>query len=347
MAIRTGAEGLEDMIGRVFGTVGTRIVGVCSIFLFIVVHLSYILVGTETIMKWLALKPSIDQSVWWFRPVCTFAYAVIPIACTIPPDISFLSKLMPVSVGSIVVLFIGLCARSIIDFAQAKKIPVTKDINVWTFTAGDLFMSLAVQSGTMTLPAGQSAPLKAYVRAINRQENVLTMTYVLAYIIYCVPSALIYLDLGNGVQSNVLMSFDPKDWIIIIIQVGVFLKVTMAFAGVHMIYQIWVSQMVWGTVKPPTVWRRAILMTITYAFVLVAANLLTDLLPVLGIGGALGLVSMYIMAPLAELKVGGWRWKTIRGMFDIVLIVIGVFATIVSWIFSIKSAIDFFKNKNK
>jgi hypothetical protein len=105
------------------------------------------------------------------------------------------------------------------------------------------------------------------------------------------------------------MSFLPKDWIIIIIQVGIFLKVTMTFAGVHMIYQILVSQMVWGTVKPPSVLKRAILMIITYVLVLVAANLLTDLLPVLGIGGAMGLIGMYVMAPLAELKDDGWKWR--------------------------------------
>jgi amino acid permease len=345
MAIRTGTEGLEDMIGRIFGPVGTKICGICSVALFIVVHLSYILVGTETIMKWIALDPSIDQGVWWFRPACTFGYAIIPIACTIPPEISFLGKLMPLSLGSMILLFIGLSARSIIDFVHVDRIPATDNLNLWTFTAGDLFMTLAVHSGTMTLPGAQSAPLKAYVRDIRRQESVITMTYVAAYLIYCVPSALIYLDVGNDVKSDVLMSFDPHDWIIIIIQIGVFLKVTMAFAGVHMIYQIWVSQLVWGTVKPPTASRRAVLMIITYVVVLAAANFLTDLLPVLGIGGSLGLLSMYVMPPLAELKEGGWRWKTRRGVFDVVLAIIGVFAIVVSSIFSIKSAVDFFKNR--
>jgi hypothetical protein len=348
MAIRTGAEGLEDMVGRIFGKVGTNICGVGSIALFVIVHLSYILVGTETIMKWLSLVVSQKiQDAKWFRPACTFGYAVLPIAFTIPPEISFLSKLMPLSVGSIVLLFIGLSARAIIDLAKEKKVPARagSSINWYKFTAGDLFMSLSVHSGTMTLPGGQSAPLKAYVRDINRQESVLTLAYVFAFVIYCVPSVLIYLDVGNEIKSNVLMSFDPKDWIIIVIQVGVFLKVTMTFAGVHMIYQIWVSQMVWGTVKPPSVVSRAILMIITYVLVLVAANLLTDLLPVLGIGGAMGLVGMYVMAPLAELKDSGWKWNTPHGIFDCFLIVIGIFATIVSSIFSIKSAVDFFQTK--
>jgi hypothetical protein len=315
--------------------------------LFVIVHLSYILVGTETIMKWLALAPKINQDVWWFRPVVTLGYAVIPIACTIPPEIGFLSKLMPLSVGSIILLFVGLIARATIDFVKRKNGKeglVAKDITWSHLTASDLFMSLSVHSGTMTLPGGQSAPLKAYVRDVGRQERVLTISYVLAYIIYCVPSTLIYIDVGNEIQSNVLMSFDPKDWIIIIIQVGVFLKVTLTFAGVHMIYQIWVSQMVWGTVKPPTIGKRAILMVVTYTLVLVAANFLTDLLPVLGIGGAMGLIGMYVMAPLAELKDGGWKWKSLQGVFDTFLIAVGVFATIVSSIFSIKSAVDFFRN---
>jgi hypothetical protein len=352
MAIRTGAEGLEDMVGRVFGPIGTNICGVGCIALFVIVHLSYILVGTDTILKWLALSSKIkkmeDDKVWWLRPVVTLGYAVFPIACTIPPEISFLSKLMPLSVGSSVLLFVGLILRSGLDFADRKKKGlsiIAKNLNKWKFTAPDLFLSLSVHSGTMTLPGGQSAPLKAYVRDIGRQERVLTLAYIFAYIIYCIPSALIYLDVGDDVQSNVLLSFDPKDYIIIIIQVGIFLKVTMTFAGVHMIYQIWVSQMVWGTIKPPTALKRAILMILTYVLVLVAANLLTDLLPVLGIGGAMGLIGMYVMAPLAELKDGGWKWKTLHGFGDVILIIIGVFATIVSTIYSIKSAVDFFKNK--
>jgi hypothetical protein len=196
----------------------------------------------------------------------------------------------------------------------------------------------------MTLPGGQSAPLKAYVRDIGRQERVLTLTYILAYVIYCVPSALIYLDKGNAIESNVLSSFSADDWIIIIIQVGVFLKVTMTFAGVHMIYQIWISQMVWGRTTPPNAWKRAILMILTYIVVLVMANFLTDLLPVLGIGGAMGLLGMYVMAPLAELKENGWNWKAKQGIIDIVLITIGMFTLVVSSIYSIKSAVDFFAN---
>jgi hypothetical protein len=201
-------------------------------------------------------------------------------------------------------------------------------------------MSLSVHSGTMTLPGAQSAPLKAYVRDIRRQESVLTLAYVLCYIIYCVPSTLIYLDKGGEIQSNVLMSFDAKNWLMIIIQAGVVLKVTMTFVGIHMIYQIWVSQMVWRTVKPPSKLARAILMILTYAVAIGGSIVLSDLLPVLGIGGSLALVGMYVLAPLAELKLSGWQWRTKQGLFDVTLVTIGVFTTIVSFVFSIQSAIE-------
>jgi hypothetical protein len=339
MAIRTGAEGLEDMIGRVYGPLGSKIVGAVSIPLYIIVHLSYVLVGSDTFMKWLKLVPSIDQSQKWFRPVMVLAYSLIPIAATIPPEISFLGRLMPISVGSIFLLVIGLSVQAIIDFTKNSP-SISPSVNYFHFTAPDLFMSLSVHSGTMTLPGGQSAPLKAYVRDIRKQERVLTLTYALCYVIYCVPSTLIYLDKGAEIESNVLMSFDPKNWIIIIIQIGVVLKVTMTFVGIHMIYQIWMSQMMWGTVRPPTKMKRAILMILTYVAVLTGAMFITDLLPVLGIGGALGLVGMYVLAPMAELKTGGWKVATKQGIFEVTLIVIGIFTTIVSVIFSIMSMIE-------
>jgi hypothetical protein len=301
MALRTGAEGLEDMIGRVYGPLGSKIAGIGSIPLYILVHLTYVLVGSDTFAKWLELVPSIDQTVGWFRPVMVLAYAAIPIAATIPPEISFLGKLMPLSVGSIFLLVIGLSVQAIIDFKQNSP-KISASVNWYHFTAPDLFMSLSVHSGTMTLPGGQSAPLKAYVRDIRKQERVLTLTYGLCYLIYCVPSVLIYLDKGEEIVSNVLMSFDPKNWIIIIIQVGVVLKVTMTFVGVHMIYQIWISQMAWGMTRPPTSLKRTILMIVTYVATIGGAFVLTDLLPVLGIAGALGLVGMYVLAPMAELK---------------------------------------------
>jgi hypothetical protein len=338
MALRTGTEGLEDMVAAVYGAAGSRVMGALCIPLYLLAHLSYVLVGSDTLMKWLELAPRIDQSARWFRPLMLVAYAAVPIAGTVPPQISFLSRLVPVSIGSIFLLALGLSIQAIIDFTKNSP-RISPTVNWCRFTAEDLFVSLSVHSGTMTLPGAQSAPLKAYVRNIGKQERVLTLAYVLCYIIYCVPSTLIYLDKGNEIKSNVLMSFDPKNVIIIIIQVGVVLKVTMTFVGLQMIYQIWVSQMVWGQTKPPTAWKRAILMVLTYAAVLGGALVLTDLLPVLGIAGALGLVGMYVLAPLAELKEGGWHWKEKQGIFDIILIIIGVFTTIVSLVFSIKSAV--------
>jgi hypothetical protein len=338
MAIRTGAEGLEDMIGRVYGRLGSKLAGIGSIPLYVLVFLSYVLVGSDTFMKWLELVPSIDQEQKWFRPVMLLAYAAIPIAGSIPPQISFLGKLMPISVGSIFLLVIGLSVQAIVDFSKNSP-KISPTINWATFTAPDLFISLSVHSGTMTLPGGQSAPLKAYVRDIQKQEHVLTLTYALCYLIYCVPSVLIYLDVGADIQSNVLMSFKPDNWIIIIIQVGVLLKVTMTFIGIQMIYQIWMSQMLWGTVRPPTKLKRAILMIFTYAAVLGGALVLSDLLPVLGIAGSLGLVGMYVLAPMAELKESGWVVKSRQGLFDVVLITIGLFTTVVAFVFSIMSAI--------
>jgi hypothetical protein len=83
-------------------------------------------------------------------------------------------------------------------------------------------------------------------------------------------------------------------------------------------------------------------MCLTYAASLGVALVLSDLLPVLGIGGALGLVGMYVLAPMAELKTGGWKVATKQGVFEVTLITIGIFTTIVSVIFSIKSAVDSF-----
>jgi hypothetical protein len=105
--------------------------------------------------------------------------------------------------------------------------------------------------------------------------------------------------------------------------------------------------MVWGTVKPPTPLKRAIIMILTYAAVLGGALVLKDLLPVLGIAGALGLIGMYVLPPLAELKEDGWHWKEKRGIFLIVLIVIGIFTTIVSMVFSIVSAVKSLTGKSK
>jgi hypothetical protein len=136
------------------------------------------------------------------------------------------------------------------------------------------------------------------------------------------------------------MSFDPKNAIIIIIQIGVVLKVTMTFVGLQMIYQIWISQMIWGTPRIPSPWKRGIVMILTYAAVIGGALVLKDLLPVLGIAGALGLVGMYVLAPIGELKENGWNWREKQGWFDITLIIIGIFTTIVSFVFSIKSAVD-------
>jgi hypothetical protein len=135
------------------------------------------------------------------------------------------------------------------------------------------------------------------------------------------------------------MSFDTDNWIIIVIQIGVLLKVTMTFIGIQMIYQIWMSQMMWNTVRPPTKVKRAILMILTYAAVLGGALVLSDLLPVLGIGGALGLVGMYVLAPMAELKESGWVVRSKQGIFDVVLITIGLFTTVVSFVFAVMSII--------
>jgi hypothetical protein len=158
-------------------------------------------------------------------------------------------------------------------------------------------------------------------------------------LIYGIPSVLIYLDKGEDIQSNVLMSFDADDWIIIIIQIGVFLKVTLIFAGIHIVYQTWWSQLIWKTTRPPTCGKRAILMIVTYILVLVCAIFFTDLLPVLGIGGALGLLGIYVLPSVALLKDRNWNMKSWYSVRDLCVIVFGLFCTVVSSIYAFKAAI--------
>jgi amino acid permease len=335
--IKVGAEGLEDMTAQYFGRTGTLIFASFVVGVLFIVHLSYILVGTETIMKWLSMVPSIDQTKSWFRPVMTICYAAVPMAVTIPSQLKFLAHLMPLSVAAIILQVVGLSVRAIIDFSKNPKISPTA--NIATFTFGDLFLSLSVHSGTMTLPADQSAPLKAYVRDLGRQERILTITYIWAYLIYCVPSVLIYLDKGDAIQSNVLMSFDADDWIIIIIQVGVFLKITLIFAGIHIVYQTWWSQLIWRTTRPPNCFKRGILMVITYVLVIVSAIYFTDLLPVLGVGGALSLFGIYVLPTVALMKDRNWELRSWLSVRDIVMILVGTFCTIVTTIFAVQSAI--------
>jgi amino acid permease len=334
--IRVGAEGLEDMAAQYFGRPGTIVFASFVVGVLFIIHLSYILVGTETIMKWLSLT-SVDQTKSWFRPVMTITYAVVPMTVTIPRELTILKHLMPLSFASMALLVVGLSLRAIIDFAQNPHISPTA--NIATFTFGDLFLSLSVHSGTMTLPADQSAPLKAYVRDLGRQGRVLTITYICAYLIYCVPSVLIYLDKGAAVESNVLMSFDADDVLIIIIQVGVFLKVTLIFAGIHIVYQTWWSQILWKTTRPPNWWTRAILMIVTYILVLVCALYFTDLLPVLGVGGALGLLGIYVLPSVALLKDRNWTLKSWYSVRDIVVILLGLFCTVVACYYAFQAAI--------
>jgi hypothetical protein len=158
-----------------------------------------------------------------------------------------------------------------------------------------------------------------------------------------VPSTLIYLDKGGDIQSNVLMSFAADDWIVIAIQVGVFLKVTLTFAGVHIVYQTWWSQLIWETTRPPSCAKRAVLMVVTYVLVILAALLFTDLLPVLGVGGAFSLFGIYVLPTIEMLKDRNWDLRSWLSVRDVLMVLFGTFVTVLSTVYAFISAAESLK----
>jgi hypothetical protein len=136
------------------------------------------------------------------------------------------------------------------------------------------------------------------------------------------------------------MSFDARDGIIIVIQVGEFLKVTLIFAGIHIVYQTWWSQLVWQTTSPPSCAKRGAIMIVTYVLVIIAAVFFTDLLPVLSVGGAMTLFGIYVLPTVELLKDRNWNLRSWASVRDVLMILFGSFVTVASTVYAIKSAVD-------
>jgi hypothetical protein len=84
-------------------------------------------------------------------------------------------------------------------------------------------------------------------------------------------------------------------------------------------------------------------MVVTHVLVILAALLFTDLLPVLGAGGAFSLFGTYVLPTIEMLRDRNWELQSWLSVRDVLMVLFGTFATVLSTTYAFISAVESLK----
>jgi hypothetical protein len=190
--------------------------------------------------------------------------------------------------------------------------------------------------------------LAAYNSDLRKRKVILGASYACSWVLITMSGLFGYLVTGEDCQSDVLSSFAKEDKLIILLQIGILLKVSYSYPLIsaslvglfgEMMFEQNLGELLTGR-------QHLIILPITNVINVGIAMFLKDIIPVLGVGGALGgCIGIFAFPSLCRLKITKDPLSTPKNVGHICLVVFGFGAAVVCTYFSIEAAIDSFRHE--
>ena len=341
---RTKGAGYGDLAFRTLGKWGLVTLDILSLLFLVSAQLAYLILGGDMILSWFQFG-GIDLSGLWPRAIVILVYSLcIPIALTIPRNISFLRYFSTATVGFIgfyVVVLVYKGVEFIIkNGGKINQTCVTFHVDM---TALNTISILAL---TFALPCVCLPSLNLYVKNDLKRNIVSLTTVAICAILVLLPSIFGYMEFGSSTDSNVLNSF-PDDDILMVVTRGVFFfVVSFAFPMVGQSTLSSWSSMIFkvDAANNLTKWKRLVVLLLNAVIPLVIAMFLASAKPILSIGGALGGCGANFMFPaLMYFLTSKEKWYTWKNLLTLLFALFGFVAGVLSTYQAVMTAIDSFK----
>ena len=346
LQLETNSEGLGDLTDRILGRKGSLSLSILNLLFINTALVAYLVLAGDMVTSWFELG-GLDITPLSWHALMIFIYGVcIPIALSIPRDISFLRFFSTATVICIIFFCIVLLYKAIDYVIENNEISPTAVLGKCDVS---LFASISIYALTFALPSIALSVIRVYDRDAKKRTNAVLIAIVLCFIFVIFPGVCGYIVFGEEADGNILNSFAADDIIIIICRAAFFIIVSCAYPMVTQACQSMWSTLIFNDDSPATLItsKRAIILALTNVIPLLIAMFLPSAKPALSIGGALGgCIVDFVFPALLYIKFYKDRYKLSnwRMVLNMIFIIFGIVAAVIATYQAIVDAIDIFRN---
>ena len=345
LANKTGAIGLSELAFKILGKPGSLSLSILNLLFLITALIAYLILAGDSLFSWFKFGGIDLESSVWERALAILIYAIVlPIALTIPRNISFLKYFSTATVFCVIFFVIVIVYKSIAFMISNNGIEASVSYGKIDFT---VFSSLSIYGLSFALPAVVLPPLRLYDTDPKKRKIVSTWAIILCTLLVCIPGVFGYLQFGTSCNSNILKSFPDNDIIIVIVRAAFFVIVSSAYPMVSQsVMSAW-DQLIFKDAYPEKlpIKKRALVLLLTHIIPLLLAMFLPEAKPILSVGGALGGFLVDFVYPsvfwiVTYKSKGMLHWQNI---LSILFAIFGFVAAVISTYQGVVDAINSFK----
>lgn len=298
----SGIKTFTKLSQTTLGKIGKLITDLSIVLFCYSCMVAYVIMGTEIIQSW-AMAAGLDLRVFWKRAISCIIYAFfLPIALTIPKNMSFLSTISFSCFMALAMFFCGMIYKGIAVIPKKGIDPTveTSTINLHIFNA------LAVHVLCYSL-SGIIIPIVKFMAPSLHLRNIACgISFFASYIIVLVPAVVGYLLFGSQCEPLILNNFEDSDPLFVIIRIACFIVLVSSYPMIGLSLLSMYSQYLFDCDDPQLLpfKKRVWPLILENAPPLLIAIFMPNARPALAIGGALGGgVTNYCLPPLMYIKV--------------------------------------------
>lgn len=340
LGIETSSQSLGEMTEKILGRAGSLTLSVLNLVFSLTALVAYLVLAGDMITSFFDLG-GIDVTSLGRHALMILVYALlVPIALTIPRNISFLRYFSTTTVFCILFFCISMLYK-VIDHHKIEETTVLAKCDL------SLFSSLSIYALTFSFPSVIFAVTQTCDKDLKVRKNVVFVGIIFCVFFVVFPGICGYLMFGKDTDANILKNFDSKDILIIICRVAFLVIVSCSYPMVAQNHESMWSTLIFNDGSPARLvtWKRSIILILTNIFPLLVAMFLPSVKPALSIGGALGgcLVD-FVFPSVLYLKLHRglhplYHWKNV---LLIAFAIFGILAAVISTYQSIVDAIKAF-----
>lgn len=345
LAGKTKCRSFGQLAETYMGTPGALSLSILNLLFLISAMTAYLILAGDSLISWFSLGGINMEKPNWRRIVLVLVYSLaLPIALTIPKNLSFISYIATVTMFCVLYFVVTMVIKSIRYMVQNHGINPTV---VYCKVDMKLFSAISIFGLSFALPAVILPPLEHFDKNIKRRMNVAGIAILLTFLMVSIPGVFSYLQFGSSANGNILKSFADNDIVALISRIGFFLVVTCAYIVVgESSISSW-SQLIFkeGVANNLPNFKRGIVLFLTNVIPLAIAMFLPSAKPALSIGGAVGgsLVDFCYPTILYVLYYKGKRKLThYKMILCIIFAIFGLVAGVIATYQSVVDAIDAF-----
>jgi amino acid permease len=339
---QTNTKGFPELAAHLLGKIGSHSLSILTLIFLICAVVAYLILGGDMLSSWFSLA-GIPMTGLLKRALLVGIYSLcIPIALSIPRDISFLGYVSTATVIS-VLLFAGAMVYEAIVHVSEKGLKPTAKINKLDI---DIFSAVAMFGLSFALPACVLPAIRAYNPTLRKRKIVTGLAMGLVLFLVIVSGVTGYMIFGEGADANVLNSFPDDDILIVVVRGGFFIVVSCAYPTVLQNIEAAWSNMIFGDDFPaglPTK-KRVVVLVVSNVIPLGIAMFVPKAKPVLEVGGGFGgcLVD-FVFPGIFWIKNSGKPWSYWKNVLALMLVIFGFAFGVVSTYLAIMGAIQSFR----